>query len=536
MQSVIREVFRVVRPDSQQPSCMSAKLFVVSRCQRRCGATLILVVILLFAILALAGLVIDVGLARLARRQMQTAVDAAALEGLRFSTINPAEDGIPQDLSDTSGPPPTSGFDPTSPDWKVWLNRTRRIAAKQAAARQVGDISLPIAPEIKFANGIPLADGFYASQDLIPTSGNAGDPRYGSVLATKPLELNLDDNQKGDMVQGTYEDGQSVRHIEYSDVDPDHTAYDRDDFQYAVGSDAFLVRMRRTNEQELPDVMSVDSPLPYLFARGSLLASKSKANGISVRATAIAATTITRLNSDGSVDGQINVGNAKSAGSSNPSLNLPGITPFAISSAEWNTGTTFTALWFGITTLAQAVDESATTLVVAPDMQGFPSDSAFTIQIDSELIEVAPTTGNTTWTIQRGSRQTTVSAHAQDSTVYLHIDHCLSIGQPSSGLIYLGMKTLTIPTMSLQVQVYVPLTESIGGQDMIVGFGRIKPDWSVNNALISLNQVEGNIAVVNASNSIVEPFSAAISPIDVAQLVIAHQGLMKSLKVTLLTR
>jgi hypothetical protein len=42
-----------------------------------------LVALLLFGLMAMAALVIDMGFARLAQRQMQTAADAAALEGLR---------------------------------------------------------------------------------------------------------------------------------------------------------------------------------------------------------------------------------------------------------------------------------------------------------------------------------------------------------------------------------------------------------------------------------------------------------------------
>ena len=37
-----------------------------------------------FGLMGLAALVIDMGFARLAQREMQTAVDSAALEGLRF--------------------------------------------------------------------------------------------------------------------------------------------------------------------------------------------------------------------------------------------------------------------------------------------------------------------------------------------------------------------------------------------------------------------------------------------------------------------
>src|SRR5437660_12802944 len=50
----------------------------------RPGTVLVLFVLLVFGLLALAGLTIDLGLALAARRQMQTAADSAALKGLRF--------------------------------------------------------------------------------------------------------------------------------------------------------------------------------------------------------------------------------------------------------------------------------------------------------------------------------------------------------------------------------------------------------------------------------------------------------------------
>ena len=41
-----------------------------------------------FGLMGLAALVIDMGFARLAQRQMQTAVDSAALEGLRWQAAS----------------------------------------------------------------------------------------------------------------------------------------------------------------------------------------------------------------------------------------------------------------------------------------------------------------------------------------------------------------------------------------------------------------------------------------------------------------
>ena len=51
--------------------------------RRRGGYVMVLFAMLLFAIMAMAALVIDIGFARVAQRQMQSAADSAALEGLR---------------------------------------------------------------------------------------------------------------------------------------------------------------------------------------------------------------------------------------------------------------------------------------------------------------------------------------------------------------------------------------------------------------------------------------------------------------------
>lgn len=50
---------------------------------RRGGYAMVLLATLLFGLMAMAALVIDLGFARLAQRQLQSAADAAALEGLR---------------------------------------------------------------------------------------------------------------------------------------------------------------------------------------------------------------------------------------------------------------------------------------------------------------------------------------------------------------------------------------------------------------------------------------------------------------------
>ena len=52
---------------------------------------LIYFAMLTFALMALAALVIDLGMAMLTQRKMQTAVDSAALEGIRFRDQIPTE-------------------------------------------------------------------------------------------------------------------------------------------------------------------------------------------------------------------------------------------------------------------------------------------------------------------------------------------------------------------------------------------------------------------------------------------------------------
>ena len=59
----------------------------------RAGYTLVFFAMLMFALMGLAALVIDIGFARLTQRQMQTAVDSAALEGL-LDAIAPQENGL----------------------------------------------------------------------------------------------------------------------------------------------------------------------------------------------------------------------------------------------------------------------------------------------------------------------------------------------------------------------------------------------------------------------------------------------------------
>ena len=170
---------------------------------------------------------------------------------------------------------------------------------------------------------------------------------------TPGLELNADNaQQNGDMVAGTYSVNTGYDATQLADEDAN---YNRRDFTPSVGTaaatsaPAYLVRMRRTNDaNSLDHVAGVSSggpTLPFLFGRGSLMAQSgssgplSVASGITVRATAIAAAT------DGIQFGGsfYSAGRAKTAGqpyqytdaASGQQVSLPGVTPFAVTRAFW---------------------------------------------------------------------------------------------------------------------------------------------------------------------------------------------------------
>lgn len=232
--------------------------------------------LVLLALFGVAGLVIDLGLVRTTQRHMQTAADMAALEGARWAD------------------------DPTLSE------EERRERARQAALLAFADDEDPerfgAGPNLDLSGGVPLQDGFNASQLL-----TIGSPR----VYMPDLRLNLDDEVAGDMVRGAFLDGPSIWHGEQSD-------YSRDDFTPG-GEGAFLVRLRRSTES-FADSQSQSNgpPIPYLMARGSLLAPKSKGDGVTVRATSIAASRP-----------------ALSVGPVLADHDVPGVAPFALELSSW---------------------------------------------------------------------------------------------------------------------------------------------------------------------------------------------------------
>jgi putative Flp pilus-assembly TadE/G-like protein len=294
----------------------AAQRFTNSRHDARRGYVLVLVAMLLFGVLALAALVIDFGMVRLTQRQMQSAVDSAALEGLQ--------------LRDD---PNTAATD-------------RDHARRQAASDRVADIFSDRTDE----TGSTLVNG--AGPNLV-LSGGVGDPalaasqllQIGNPPLYKPtrsdhtpgLELNLDNEVSGDMVAGThtYPGGPAVEN-------PDYT---RNDFQASSAAESpsspsFLVRMRRTNSHDplasAAGESSTGPALPYLFGRGSTIYKDPNASysprqdGITVRATAIA-----------DAKPAMSVGNPVPPDSNNSFNGAWGAVPMAIQRSFWADGTTF---------------------------------------------------------------------------------------------------------------------------------------------------------------------------------------------------
>lgn len=205
-------------------------------------------ILLVFALLGIATLVVDMGYVRLSQVQMQSGVDSAALEGLRGRDA----------LGDAGRREEAALF-------------ASRTYLDPAGERLVG-----AGPDLTLTGGLTAANG----SQLLSISA---DPVYRPAL-----EPNLANVPHGDMVSGTFAAATGA----------EASTYLRDDFQ-SVGTSAFLVRMRRTdgrNPLDTPDNASVSTgrSLPLLFGLGTTVQSNQgagydmRSDGITVRATAIA--------------------------------------------------------------------------------------------------------------------------------------------------------------------------------------------------------------------------------------------------------
>jgi len=224
---------------------------------------MILVVLLLFGILAIAGAIIDMGYVSLARLQMQTATDAASIEGLRTGDCAAARDLVSATFDDPAG------------------------------QRLVG-----AGPDPTLTGGVTHLN---ALQALDP-----------EPFVYKPeLDTNPGNTPEGDMVRGAFS---------YTPLAMEDATYTRNDFDPDTGGPAFLVRMRRSNEENIPGGTS-GRAIPFLLARGGTIQANSdgyspRIDGITVRATSIA-----------DARPALRVGL--------PTPDAPGVTGFALSRDYW---------------------------------------------------------------------------------------------------------------------------------------------------------------------------------------------------------
>jgi hypothetical protein len=232
------------------------------RPQHRRGYALVIFALLFFCLMALGALVIDLGLARLTQRQMQSAVDSAALEGLRGRDVDVAD---PKNLAG-------------------------RLAATEVIRQTFDDNLNPEDGDIRnFGAGPIYRLGPSIGTDPALAAGQLLSIDLARVYKPTP-QLNEDNLLHGDFVAGDLFDDPEGNYEE--------SDYSRIDFEPEQRGNAFLARLRRTNDRDALDnlsgVSNAGPALPYLFGRGSTIykdpdsSYSPREHGITVRAIAIA--------------------------------------------------------------------------------------------------------------------------------------------------------------------------------------------------------------------------------------------------------
>ncbi|RCS42317.1 hypothetical protein DTL42_19455 [Bremerella cremea] len=252
--------------------------------RNRRGNTLIYFVFFFLIVFGLGTLVIDIGLAQLTRRQLQTAVNTAAKEVLYDVDSN----------GDGMG------------DGRENARRfVRAVFDDDFGSTTIDTLNLGAGPDVPYYDGYQISGDFHASAkyylpddsyDLVPAGRSA-------VGVYKPdLALNPNNDPTGDIVPGTFNEIESAPSKDHEEGD-DGTGnnYARDDFTPNLSGNSVLVRMRRIGEESFddPDAGTSGPPVPFIFGRGLLSAGSSDfwsriERGTYVRATAIANATPAR--------------------------------------------------------------------------------------------------------------------------------------------------------------------------------------------------------------------------------------------------
>jgi len=237
-------------------------------CRDQAGTVLVLFALLLVAFFGLLGVVIDAGRLRVTKQQLDAGAEAAALEGLRYKD----RDG---DIA-------------------------RRTRAITTTAWQWDDDLDPSNGDVLAlgAGSLPIVAGAQPLGGSLLVAATAADRVWKPA---RQLQPNVGNAMHGDLVAGSFVAGQ---------LPSEDDAFTRPDFlPLPVGSTAaqlasassFLVRLRRTNDRlpldRQPGESSSGPAFEWLWARGSAWqepqpggATQSRNDGLTLRATAIAAT------------------------------------------------------------------------------------------------------------------------------------------------------------------------------------------------------------------------------------------------------
>jgi hypothetical protein len=531
----------------------------------RGGYTLVFFAMLMFALMGLAALVVDIGFARLTQRQMQTAVDSAALEGLRWKDVNEWEE-VP--LGWLGDPAFIALFD-VNEDFigtitnDVDKERIRRWAAQQVVLSTFDDDlesgngddgafydaanpdpnageqfnvegQFGAGPILEFADGVndnePVGDTKLAASKFIHAESNPNpNPEVGSYRETpfyKPeSEVNIRNEIHGDLVTGNYLEDEAILDDEMAHNES--TDYVRTDFGLP-GDSAFLSRLRRTNDFDGLDNIAGESssgpPLPYLFGRGSLLAFRDPSltysprhHGMTVRATGIADSRSVKT-----------VGHAIPAGVYVGFAGMAGVAPFAVDQ-DWPMSD---PVLCGVTNLTQDVTATDTQLLVASNT-GFPP-TPFRILVGNEVMSVVDSSALTTWTVERGFAATSAENHLANVTVLLYESVQIGVGRSS-----IEGSSLTQGLSSLDPNVfrYVPVFDFVAGVPVVVGF-READNWTfdeVTHELAVSFTADSRVVSQNASAHVLFPFTQPPTS-DVEGLIRKNQTLANRLLAPLSVR
>jgi len=279
---------------------------------------LVQLALIAFGMFGILAAIVDMGFVRLTQVEMQVAADSAAVEGLR------ARDAMTDGTGQPAGFASDCNRRQTTRQFVQWTFDDDFDLSGDARSFGAG-------PNIKFTGG---AEDLSAYQFMSIPAADDPDPAFRGGRTFKPfLQLNQSTNETyGDMVSGTFapgapliidSTGQPVPGLfEYgASALPDHPEYERTDFTALapipdpgmtgdceavvlslsppIPDNSFLVRFRRTNVANDPDLDNVDgissrgASLPLLFGRGTLIQDTDsgylpRRDGITVRATAIA--------------------------------------------------------------------------------------------------------------------------------------------------------------------------------------------------------------------------------------------------------